>query len=158
MLSKSSNSIAICQLTQEPYFFFPCCVRKKHVVLSQDVLHVTEIAVLFFWKNSWKREKASVSCVCHATERNAKWTVGYRGGIYFPLDRNAEIEHQLGAILGLSSMDGDCDVVRVQFLSWARAIPGHLHRHLTATGVQECHGKTALTWLLLTDSDLGQVL
>lgn len=47
--------------------------------------------------------------------QNGRWVT--EGASIFPLDRNAEIEHELGAILGLSSMDGDCDVVRVQFLS-----------------------------------------
>lgn len=50
MLSKSPNSTAICQLTQS--YIFLCCVRKTHVVLSQHVLHTTEMTVLFFWKNS----------------------------------------------------------------------------------------------------------
>lgn len=66
MLSKSPNSTAICQLTQSYIFLY--CVRKTHVVSSQNVIHTTEITVLFFWKNSENREIASVSYVCHAME------------------------------------------------------------------------------------------
>lgn len=68
MLSNSPNVIAICQLTQRVVFFFPLCVRKKkHTVLSQNVLHATEIVAIFSWEKILE-EKASVSYVYHAME------------------------------------------------------------------------------------------
>ena len=68
MLSNSPNVIAICQLTQRVVFFFPpMCEKKKHTVLSQNVLHATEIVAIFSWEKILE-EKASVSYVYHAME------------------------------------------------------------------------------------------
>lgn len=56
-------------------------------------------------------------------EWSAKWGAGYGRGIYLPSDRNAEVEHQFWALLGLSRVDEDCSVVCVKLLSRAAQFP-----------------------------------
>ena len=65
-------------------FFPPMCEKKKHTVLSQNVLHATEIVAIFSWEKILE-EKASVSYVYHAMEWNAKQGVGYGGAPISPV-------------------------------------------------------------------------
>lgn len=68
MLSEPPNSILICQLTQRAMLDFPMlCEKNPCNPVTKCSIH-TEITVLLSWKNSEKREIASVSCVCHAME------------------------------------------------------------------------------------------
>lgn len=94
MLSKSPDSIAICQLTQRAMLYFPMlCEKNPCDAVTKCSIYHRNYSITFLEKFQKERNSICFLCwSCYGMKR--KWEVGYRGGIYFLSDRNAEIEHQ----------------------------------------------------------------